>query len=1066
MASVFISYRRRPSAILAQLIVRDLRANDIDVYLDVERMEGAGDFPTRLLQAIDSADVFVCLVGDSTFDSEWVQREIEHAHRSDKPMIPVFQESYDPLPLDKAPTPHIKALLEHDGVQVFDVKNVYVNTAIEALAQMVENTAAWRKQAPLDAEIPSQPMTLNIDNLAGQKIASLEVRELLGMGGMGAVYRAHQAQLRRDVALKVLPPSLAQQQEFIERFVREAQTAAALEHAHIVPVYDYGTYGGLSYVVMRLLTGGSLAERLSHKAKIGADLPSLSETTAVIKDLANALDYAHSRGVVHRDIKANNVMFDDQGSAFLVDFGIAKITNSTTGLTGTGVAMGTPSYMAPEQWRGESVTPATDQYALGVMTYSMVTGRLPFEAPTPYALMHKHLNEEATPPQVWRTDLPENVKAVLEQAMAKNPRDRFPSVKDFADAFSEAIKGAQSSSTGFFTTPLPNRPSSASALSGAPKSKPAITPTQSYEGPTTPPGQAGFAPTMTPSGISAPIRQETSGAVPTAASAGRGGRNPVMWIAAVIVLVLGAGAFALFSSSSQQAALQQTQTAEMAQVMAVSETAAALALIPTDTAAPSATVTPSDTPTQTDTPTRTPTATATAFISATPATPIVQALRNITARLGPGSSYPIAATLQANEQLDILGISDDGAWYAVLLPDGLQAWIAASGALVNTFGNLDSVPLAFAPTDTPTNTPTATDTPTETPTHTPTATATATETPTHTPTATSTHTPTLIPSATLPAPPPTATAVPIINCPGALPSLLAPGMTGYVRSEDPRPVNVRSAPGRNSPKIGEMSTGLSFNVLEGPACRDAFAWFRVSYGDNATGWIAEGDDNYFVSPLAGNNPLSTPNPNEITGSNSRILTQNCPVLIEDEFTDGTSFNDWFQDEREGTQSNERIVQDAYRLRLNFMPTGRAELTTWGSLRGFSFRGGRVEAVIRADKFSSGLDRTGLWLRYQDDSHFLAFMIRSDGSYYIGRFVDGAYTDIALWTQAEAIRKGDGAINTLRVDIRGDQFDFYINGVLLSSISDSTWAEGRLTFFGTSSVAPNHFDLDYVRVCQM
>ena len=304
MASVFISYRRRPSAILAQLVVRDLRANDIDVYLDVERMEGAGDFPTRLLQAIDGADVFVCLVGDSTFESDWVQREIEHAHRANKPMIPVFQESYDPLPLDKAPTPHIKALLEHDGVQVFDVKNVYVNTAIEALAQMVENTASWHKQAPLNAEIPSQPMTLNIDNLAGQKIGLFEVRDLLGMGGMGAVYRAHQAQLRRDVALKVLPPQLAQQQEFIERFAREAQTAAALEHAHIVPVYDYGTYGGLSYVVMRLLTGGSLAERLSHKAKIGADLPSLSETTAVIKDLAGALDYAHSRGVIHRDIKA------------------------------------------------------------------------------------------------------------------------------------------------------------------------------------------------------------------------------------------------------------------------------------------------------------------------------------------------------------------------------------------------------------------------------------------------------------------------------------------------------------------------------------------------------------------------------------------------------------------------------------------------------------------------------------------------------------------------------------------------------------------------------------------
>jgi serine/threonine protein kinase len=1081
MASVFISYRRRPSAILAQLIVRDLKAQGIDVYLDVERMEGAGDFPTRLLHAIEGADVFICLVGDTTFESDWVQREIEHAHRMGKPLIPVFQESYNPITLDKAPTPHIKALLEHDGVQVFDIKNVYVSTAIESLAQMVENTAARRKQTPPEAPSASQPLILNIDNLSGQTIGQFEIRELFGMGGMGAVYRAHQAGLRRDVALKVLPSSLAGQQEFIERFVREAQTAAALEHAHIVPVYDYGTYGGLSYVVMRLLTGGSLADRLSHKAKIDDSVPSLSETADVIKHLANALDYAHSRGVVHRDIKANNVMFDDQGSAFLVDFGIAKITTSTTGLTGTGVTMGTPSYMAPEQWRGESVTPATDQYALGVMTYSMVTGRLPFEAPTPYALMHKHLHEEPTPPQVWRAEVPETIKTVLDQAMAKNPRDRFPSVKDFADAFADAIKGVEKSTTGFFTAPLPNRLQPVSALSGTPKSKPAITPPPpSFEGPTTPPGQAGFGATVTPSAV--PAKQDTSSPLKPSPAVGRKERSPLVWGAAgIIVLLLAIGAFALFSANNQQAAAQQTATAMTAQAAALTDTAVAFALIPTDTATPTDTRTPTSsptasdtptntfTPTKTDTPTRTPTRTPTIYLSPTPATPVVQALRRITARVGPGSQYPIATSLDANDRLDILGISEDGAWYEVLLPDGSRGWIAASTALVNTFGNLDAVPIALAPTDTPTNTPTPTPSATRTPTSTPTPTATATNTPTDTPTSTptpsATHTPT--PTATdtatltpLPPPPATATAQPMVNCPGALPSFLAPGIEGYVRSEDPRPLNVRNTPGRSGTEIDEIESGMMFTVLEGPACRDSLAWFRIRYGNSAEGWIAEGDNIYFVSPL---NENSVPLP---PAQNNRFLTPNCPILIEDEFADGTSFNDWFQDQETDTRSNERIVDDFYELRVNFIPQGADEATTWGSLRGFEFRDARVEAVIEVEKFAEDTARTGIWLRYLDDNHFLAFTIRNNGSYYIARFVDGQYTDLVRWTDAETIRTGDGAVNTLRIDIDGDRFDFYVNGVFLSSITDNTWPQGRLAFFGSSEIAPNRFWLDYLRICQL
>ncbi|MBZ0290307.1 MAG: protein kinase, partial [Anaerolineae bacterium] len=346
MASAFVSYRRKPSAILAQLIAKDLKANGIEVYLDIERMEGAGAFPTRLFQAIDASDVFVCLLGDDTLDSEWVQNEIQHAHEAGKPMIPVFQESFELLPLDQVGSPFVKALLEYDGVYIFDVKNVYVPQAVEALARMIENTAAWASQSPATPGAEQVPiLSVNIEALAGQQFGQYHITDLLGIGGMSAVYRAHQESLMRDVALKVLPPSFASQPASLARFLLEARTAAALEHAHIVPVYDYGNYGGLSFVVMRLLNGGSLAQRLMLAEQNALPLPSLHEIATILRSLANALDYAHSRGVIHRDIKANNVMFDDQGSPYLVDFGIAKLTHAANSLTGTGVAMGTPLYM-------------------------------------------------------------------------------------------------------------------------------------------------------------------------------------------------------------------------------------------------------------------------------------------------------------------------------------------------------------------------------------------------------------------------------------------------------------------------------------------------------------------------------------------------------------------------------------------------------------------------------------------------------------------------------------------------------------------------------------------------
>ncbi|HLV33785.1 MAG TPA: protein kinase, partial [Spirillospora sp.] len=296
-----------------------------------------------------------------------------------------------------------------------------------------------------------------MENLTGRSLGQYELRELLGAGGMGAVYRGYQRNLRRDVAVKVLYTSLSQQSEHEERFTREAHTAAALEHAHIVPVYDYGTERGLSYVVMRLLTGGSLAERIEYSNTTGRPLPSLSEVVRITSDLASALDYAHAQGVIHRDIKDKNIMFDNQGTVFLVDFGIAKLLGTVSGLTNTGATVGTPWYMAPEQWRGDPITPAVDQYALAVTVYTMLTGKMPFEAETPYQLMHKHLNELPIPLDNWREDLPPAINDVLQRALEKEPDARYLTVMEFAQEFASAVNRlpASTGNTGFFTTPLP-----------------------------------------------------------------------------------------------------------------------------------------------------------------------------------------------------------------------------------------------------------------------------------------------------------------------------------------------------------------------------------------------------------------------------------------------------------------------------------------------------------------------------------------------------------------------------------------------------------------------------------
>ncbi len=300
---------------------------------------------------------------------------------------------------------------------------------------------------------------MTLQSLVGQTFGHYQLTELLGMGGMGAVYRAHQQSLNREIAIKVLEPSLAVDSSYQERFTREAQVAASLEHPNIVPLYDYGTHDSYSYVAMRLLGGGSLADRLNEQQAGTRPPPSLAQVARLLGQLASALDYAHKRGVIHRDIKPANVMFDEQGRPYLVDFGIAKLLEATTMLTQSGQIMGTPAYMPPEQWLDQQVTAASDQYSLAVLTYQMVTGHLPYYANGggPFAMMHKHVREMPKPMREWRPDVPEAVEATILRAMAKQAADRYPTVTAFAQAFTKAVKEGEAlpPSQGIPTVVLP-----------------------------------------------------------------------------------------------------------------------------------------------------------------------------------------------------------------------------------------------------------------------------------------------------------------------------------------------------------------------------------------------------------------------------------------------------------------------------------------------------------------------------------------------------------------------------------------------------------------------------------
>src|SRR5205823_13551693 len=224
----------------------------------------------------------------------------------------------------------------------------------------------------------------------GRILGAYRLLEQVGRGGMGLVYRAEHLRLRREAAVKVLPVDLAREAEFLKRFEREAASAAALQHPNILAVWDYGEQDDTPYLVMPYIAGGTLKDRLRR-----GSLPA-EEIIGYLRQMADALDYAHERGIIHRDVKPANMLVDQRGQLYLADFGIARALEGSEGLTRAGAGIGTPEYMAPEQAQGRADA-RSDLYALGVIPYQMLAGRVPFTGASGIEVLMKHLREPPPP---------------------------------------------------------------------------------------------------------------------------------------------------------------------------------------------------------------------------------------------------------------------------------------------------------------------------------------------------------------------------------------------------------------------------------------------------------------------------------------------------------------------------------------------------------------------------------------------------------------------------------------------------------------------------------------------
>src|SRR5438270_3267290 len=265
--------------------------------------------------------------------------------------------------------------------------------------------------------------------LTGTRLGRYLIQERLGRGGMSEVYLAYDERMHRNVAIKVVSSSYA---DYMERFQREAEAIGRLDHAHILPAYDYGEQEPWHFMVMPFIEHGTLRDRLLEGPL------SLEETAILFEQVASALQFAHDEGIIHRDIKPSNILLRDDHYAYLSDFGLAKSVEGGSTITQTGNLLGTPEYMAPELSEGPATT-SSDLYALGILLYQMVVGQVPFSGETPIAVYWKQIRDEPPPPTQINPAIPRSIERVILRALEKQPGRRYQTANELAQAYINAL---------------------------------------------------------------------------------------------------------------------------------------------------------------------------------------------------------------------------------------------------------------------------------------------------------------------------------------------------------------------------------------------------------------------------------------------------------------------------------------------------------------------------------------------------------------------------------------------------------------------------------------------------
>jgi serine/threonine protein kinase len=302
---------------------------------------------------------------------------------------------------------------------------------------MTVTSACARCQTPLDTGArycqvcglsvsgeQTAPLPTLLQVLRQATLGEYEILREIGQGGMATVFLAHEIALHRKVAIKVMSPQFVHGADMIERFKREARTAASLNHPHIIPIYAVRESQQLLFFVMKYIQGRSLDAILRDVGPLPFPM-----VRSILSDIGSALDYAHRQGVVHRDVKPGNIMLDEEGFAVITDFGIARAAQSDS-LTRSGTTVGTPSYLSPEACSGEPVGPAADQYSLGIVGYEMITGSLPFAAESSLGMMYAQVHSPPRPSHELRPDCPPDLRNAIMRMLEKSPRDRFPTLKE------------------------------------------------------------------------------------------------------------------------------------------------------------------------------------------------------------------------------------------------------------------------------------------------------------------------------------------------------------------------------------------------------------------------------------------------------------------------------------------------------------------------------------------------------------------------------------------------------------------------------------------------------------